>query len=117
MARNAAKRAEAERAAKPRWHRLGTADVVVTNQRLAATAKGGTSSFWYAELSPLQLVVGKAGIPAVQFQPAGQPVLVLESAWAPLLYVFVHHLVDGRPPTLPLPVGLLERAKAQGRLQ
>ena len=53
----------------------------------------------------------------MQFQPSGQPVLRLESALAPLLYVFVHHLVDGRPPGVPLPSGLLDRARAQGRLR
>jgi hypothetical protein len=117
IARNASKKAEAERAAIPRWHRLGTAEVVVTSQRLAVTANGQVGSFWYAETGPLQLAAGTAGIPAVQFQPAGQPVLRLESAFAPLLYVFVHHLVDGRPPAVPLPAGLLERARQQGRLQ
>ncbi len=117
LAHNASKKAEAQRAAVPRWHRLGTADIVVTNQRLVATGNGQTGSFWYAEAGPLQLAAGAGGVPAVQFQPAGQPLLRLESAWAPLLYVFVHHLVDGRPPGVPLPPGLLERARAQGRLR
>jgi hypothetical protein len=116
IARNQAKKAEAQRAATPRWHRLGTAEVQVTSQRLVVTGNGRKVSFWYAELSPVQLVVGKSGIPGVQLQPDGQPVVVLESAWAPMLFVFVHHAVDGRPPTLPMPPGLLERAKAQGRL-
>ena len=31
--------------------------------------------------------------------------LQVESAWAPVLYVFVHHLVDGRPPGVPVPDG------------
>jgi hypothetical protein len=53
----------------------------------------------------------------VELQPAGQPLLQLESVWAPLLYAFVHRLVDGRPPTLSMPAGLLERARAQGRLR
>ena len=35
---------------------------------------------------------------------------------APILFVFVHHLVDGRPPGVPVPAGLLERAQAEGRL-
>ena len=117
IARNASKKAEAERAAIPRWHQLGTADVVVTSQRLSVTANGQAGSFWYAETGPLQLAAGTAGIPAVQFQPGGQPVLRLESAFAPLLYVFVHHLVDGRPPAVPMPAGLLERAQQQGRLR
>jgi hypothetical protein len=42
--------------------------------------------------------------------------LRIESAWAPLLYVYVHQLVDGRPPAVPMPPGLLERAKQEGRL-
>jgi hypothetical protein len=33
---------------------------------------------------------------------------------APML--FVHHVTDGRPPAVPLPQGLLERARQQGRL-
>jgi hypothetical protein len=33
-----------------------------------------------------------------------------------MLFVFVHHLMDGRPPAVPMPVGLLERAQQQGRL-
>src|SRR4029078_9908479 len=45
------------------------------------------------------------------------PLLRLESANAPVLYVFVHHLVDGRPPGVPMPEGLLDRARAHGRLQ
>ena len=116
IAHNAKKRRDAERAAVPRWHNLGSADLVVTSQRLVVTGNGRTGSFWYAEAGPLQLVVGPGGAPAVQFQPSGAPVLRLESAYAPMLYVFVHYLVDGRPPEVPLPAGLLERAKAQGRL-
>ena len=117
LAHNASKKAEAERAARPRWHVLGSADIVVTSQRLAATGNGRSDSFWYAETGPLQLATGQGGVPAVQFQPAGQPVLRLESAYAPLLYVFVHHLMDGRPPGVPMPPGLLERARAQGRIR
>ena len=116
MARNAAKRREAERAAVPRWHDLGKVDLVVTNQRLLLTARDQMQSFWYAELGPLQMTAGRGGVPAVQFQPANAPVLRLESAWAPMLYVFVHHLVDGQPPEVPLPADLLARAQAQGRL-
>ena len=114
-ARNKAKKAEAERAAVPTWHRLGNADVAVTNQRLIGSGKGQTSSFWYAEMSPLQLIAG--AVPAVEFQPGNAPVLRLQSPWSPLLFVFVHHLVDGRPPGVPVPAGLLERARAQGRLR
>jgi hypothetical protein len=117
MARNAAKRREAERAAVPRWHDLGKVDLLVTNQRLLLTAKGQIQSFWYAELGPLQMTGGRGGVPAVQFQPANAPVLRLESSWAPMLYVFVHHLVDGQPPDVPLPPDLLARAKAEGRLR
>jgi hypothetical protein len=116
MARNAAKKAEAERAAIPRWHDLGTADLVMTNQRLAAGHGGQVESFWYAEAGPLAWAVGRGNAPAVQLQPSGMPPLRLESPWAPLLYVFVHHLLDGRPPGVPLPDGLLERATAQGRV-
>ena len=117
LARNAAKKAEAQRAAVPRWHRLGTADVTVTSQRLVASASAQAGSFWYAEMSPMQLAPGSAGIPAAQFQPAGQPMLQLESPWTPMLYVFVHQVVDGRPPGVPMPPGLLERAQQQGRLR
>jgi len=116
LARNAAKKAEARRAAVPRWHALGTADIVVTSQRLAVSVGGQTESLWYAELGPAQLAAGTGGIAAVQLQPAGHPPLRIESAWAPLLYVYVHHLVDGRPPAVPMPPGILERAKQEGRL-
>jgi len=115
LAHNASKKAEAERKARPRWHVLGSADIVVTSQRLAATGNGRSGSFWYAECGPLQLAAAQGGGPAVQFQPAGQPVLSLESPFAPLLFVFVHHLMDGRPPGVPMPAGLLDRARAQGR--
>ena len=67
---------------------------------------------WAAALAG---AVGRGNGPAVQLQPAGMPPLRFESPWAPLLYVFVHHLLDGRPPGVPLPEGLLERAAAQGR--
>jgi hypothetical protein len=117
LARNAAKKAEARRAAVPRWNRLGTADVTVTSQRLMASATAQTGSFWYAEMSPMQMAPGSAGIPAVEFQQARQPMLRLESPWAPMLYVFVHQIVDGRPPGVPMPTGLLERAQQQGRLR
>ncbi len=117
LAHNQAKKAEAKRAAVPRWHRLGQADLVVTNQRLVVSGGGRTESLWYAETGPLQMTTGSGGMPAVQLQPTGHPVLQLESAWAPMLYVFVHHLVDGRPPSVPLPAGLLERARAEGRLR
>ena len=117
LAHNASKKAEAKRAAVPRWHRLGSAEVVVTSQRLVVTGKGRTGSLWFAETGPLQMAAGRGGVPAVQLQPTGHPVLRLESPWAPLLYVFVHHLVDGRPPEVPMPAGLLDRARAQGRLR
>jgi hypothetical protein len=115
VARNADRKAAAERAAVPRWHRLGSVEVVLTNQRLVAQSSGQSGSFWHAQSSPLQLVVGTGGVPAVQFQPQGSPVLRLESPFAPLLHVFVHHLVDGRPPGVAMPPGVLERARAEGR--
>jgi len=117
LAHNASKKAEAQRKAQPRWHVLGSADVVVTSQRLVATGNGQTGSFWYAETGPLQLAAGQGGAPAVQFQPSDQPLLRLESSFAPLLFVFVHHLMDGRPPGVPMPAGLLERARSQGRIR
>ena len=116
VARNASKKAEAQRAAVPRWHPLGGADVVVTSQRLIVSGNGQTGSIWYAEAGPLQMAAGAGGMPAVQLQPSGHPVLRLESPWAPMLYVFVHYLVDGRAPGVPMPAGLLERAKSQGRI-
>jgi hypothetical protein len=115
-ARNKAKQAEAERAAVPKWHQLGAAEVVLTSQRIVVNASGRGGSFWYAQTGPVQIGPGATGAPAVQFQPDGQPPLRLDSMWAPLLYVFVHHLVDGRPPGVPMPAGLLERAAAEGRL-
>jgi hypothetical protein len=116
LAHNASKKAAAQRAAVPRWHQLGQAEVVVTSQRLAVTGNGAqTGSFWYAETGPVQLAPGPGGAPSLQFQPGGQPLLRLESPWSPLLYVFVHQLVDGRPPGVPMPAGLLERARAEGR--
>ena len=115
LANNASKKRDAQRAATPHWHLLGSADVTVTSQRLVALGNGQTGSFWYAETSPLQMTVGTNGVPAVQFQSAGQPVLRLESQWAPMLYVFVHHVVDGHPPGVPMPPGLLDRARAEGR--
>ena len=116
LAHNASKKAEAERAAIPRWHNLGTADLAVTSQRLVLTTKGQVESFWYAEAGQVAMAVGTGGVPAVQLQPSGMPLLRLESPYVPLVYVFVHHLVDGRPPGVPVPDGLLERARAQGRL-
>jgi hypothetical protein len=117
LAHNASKKAEAERAAVPRWRPLGTVEIVVTNQRLVATGNGLTGSFWYAEMGPLQMAAGAGGVPAVQLQPTGRPYLRLDSAWAPILYVFVHYLVDRQAPAVPMPAGVLERARAQGRLR
>jgi hypothetical protein len=62
----------------PAGDRLGTADVLVTNQRLAVSAEGQTGSFWYADTGPVQMAAGPGGVPAVQFQPAGQPPFRLE---------------------------------------
>jgi hypothetical protein len=117
LARNAAKKAEAKRAAVPKWHHLGAADVVVTSQRLVASGGGQNGSFWYAQMSPPQLAIGAGGVPAVQIQPGGQPLLRLESPWAPMLFVFAHHAIHGRPPGVPMPAGVLERARAEGRLR
>jgi len=116
IARNQAKKAEAQRAAQPRWHDLGPAEVVVTAQRLVLLAHGKTESFWHAETPPPQWAIPHRGIPALQLQPQGMPLLRMESPWAPLAYVFIHHLIDGRPPAVPLPDGLLDRAAAEGRL-
>jgi hypothetical protein len=44
------------------------------------------------------------------------PPIRLESPSAPTLFVFVHHLLEGRPPGVPMPADLLDRARAQGRL-
>jgi len=116
VARNQSKKAEAQRAAQPRWHDLGTADVVLTGQRLVVIARGKTESLWHAETPPPALAPSPRGIPALQLQPNGMPLLRMESPWAPLAYVFVHHLVNGSPPGVPLPAGLLDRAAAAGRL-
>jgi hypothetical protein len=116
LAHNASKKAEAQRAAIPRWHPLGSATVVATNQRLVALVGTKVESFPYAQMGPLQLLAGPGAPPTVQVQPTGMPVLRLASPWTPMLYVFVHHLIDGRPPAVPLPPGLLERAQAEGRL-
>jgi len=117
LAYNASKKADAQRAAVPSWHQLGSADVTVTSQRLVATGGGRTESLWYAEVGPLQLIPGPSGAPGVQFQPSDRPLLRLEGAWTPLLYVFVHYLVDGQAPGVPMPGGLIERARQQGRLR
>jgi len=115
-AHNQSKKAEAERAAIPKWHLLGGADLVMTSQRLALTMNGKAESLWLAEAGPLSSTVGSGGVPAIGLQPQGMPPLRMESPWAPMLFVFVHHLVDGRPPGVPMPDGLLDRARAQGRL-
>jgi hypothetical protein len=116
IGRDAAWRGEAQRAVTPRWHRLGTVDLVVTDRRLLATGQGKTASVAYTLLGPSQLVPGADGGPSVQVQPSGQPALQLESPWSPLLYVFMHQLADGRPPPLPMPPAVVERARAEGRL-
>jgi hypothetical protein len=114
IAHNQTKKRDAERAAVPRWHQLGMADLVMTSQRLALSKQERVESFWYAESGAPDWAAG--GTPAIQLQPAGMPLLRLETPWAPLLYVFVHHLLDGRPPGVPLPDGLLDRARVEGRL-
>jgi hypothetical protein len=115
IAHNQAKKDEAQRAAQARWHDLGTAEVVVSSQRLVLVARGKVESFWYAETPPPQWAPPSGAVPALQLQPNGMPLLRLTSPWAPLAYVFVHHLVEGRPPGVPLPAGLLQRAAAEGR--
>ncbi len=116
LAHNASKKAEAERAARPRWNVLGAADLIMSSQRLILTLKGEAQSLWYAEMGPLQPATGQGGVPAVQLQPARMPLLRIESSSAPVLYVMVHHLLEGQPPGVPMPEGLLERARAAGRL-
>jgi hypothetical protein len=116
IAHNQAKKAEAQRATQPRWHDLGTAELVVSGQRLVLVARGKFESFWYAETPPPQWAPASGATPALQLQPNGMPLLRLTSPWAPLAYVFVHHLVEGRPPGVPVPRRLLERAAAEGRL-
>jgi len=116
LAHNASKKADAEQAAIPRWHPLGAADLVMTSQRLIITVKGEPQSLWYAETGPLQPATGGGGVPAVQLQPAHMPLLRIESSSAPVLYVMVHHLLEGQVPGVPMPDGLLERARAAGRL-
>lgn len=116
LAHNAAKKQQAEQAAVPRWHALGAADVVLTSQRFVITRDGQAESLWLAETGAPQWALGANNVPAIQVQAPGMPVLQLATSWAPLLYVFAHQLLDGRPPGVPLPDGLLDRARAEGRL-
>ncbi len=60
MARNSAKKAEAQRAAIPKWHPLGPADVVVTNQRLMMSAQGQTGAKRACATSPGPSCTGTA---------------------------------------------------------
>ena len=89
------------------WSRTGGCSTI---------GNGKVGSLAYAQAGAIDLVAGLGGGPAVQLQPAGLPALQLESPSAPVLWVFVHYLVDGRAPAVPLPEGLLERARAEGRL-
>jgi hypothetical protein len=114
--REAAWRAQAERAGTPQWHLLGAAGVLVTNERLILTGGERTGALAYSQIGRVQFVAGMDGGPAVQLQPEGDPALQLAFPWAPVLYVFVHHLVNGRPPAVPIPPAVLERAKTEGRL-
>src|SRR5215475_14258624 len=111
LGRRAAWRADTRSASTPRWQRVGVVGVVATDRRVVVSGEGKTGSVGYGELGPVQLVAGMGGGPAVQLRPPDHPTLQLESPWAPLLYVIVHQLVDGRPPTVTLPVAVLERAK------
>jgi len=116
LAHNATAKADAQRAATPRWHALGPASLLMTSQRLALTVNGQAESIWYAECGPLDPATGGGGVPAVQLQPAGMPRMRIESSSAPVLHVLVHHLRDGGVREVPMPAGLLERARAAGRL-
>jgi hypothetical protein len=116
LAHNASKKADAERAAIPRWHALGPSDLLMTSQRLLLTVKGQAQSLWYAETGPLEATTGSGGVPAVQLQPDKMPLLRIESSSAVVLFVLVHHLLEGQVPGVPMPAGLLERARAAGRL-
>src|SRR3954447_17472406 len=51
-ARNSARKTEAQRAAIPRWHPQGRADVTMTSQRLAAAAGGPAGMPLDAECGP-----------------------------------------------------------------
>jgi hypothetical protein len=62
------------------------------------------------------MTTGSGGVPSIGLQASGMPPLRLESPLSPLVFVFVHYLVDGQAPGVPMPQGLLERAQAQGRL-
>lgn len=116
IAHNQSKRAEAERNAIARWHDLGIGSVVVTSQRVVLMLEGGAHPCSYADVGSVEWANARSGGPAVRMQPAGMPPLLLESDWAPLMYVFVHAVVDGTPPGVPMPGGLLERAEAEGRM-
>ena len=69
LAHNASKKADAERAAIPRWHALGPADLVMTSQRLLLTLKGEAQSLWYAETGALEAAVGAGGVPRCSCSP------------------------------------------------
>jgi hypothetical protein len=116
LAHNQSKKAEAERNAIPRWNDIGIGQVLVTSQRIVLLLDGGAHPCSYADAGALVWASARGGGPAVRMQPAGMPPLLLESDWAPLVYVFVHAIVDGTPPGVPMPGGLLERAEAEGRM-
>ena len=98
----------------PRWHQLGTAEIVVTNQRLIATGSGQTESLWYAEIGPFSSCPAEEARPACSSSRRTGRCSGSRRPGAPLLYVFVHYLVDGQAPGVPMPAGLLERARQQG---
>jgi hypothetical protein len=117
LGRRATWRTDARTDAAPRWRRVAVADAIVTDRRLIVTNDERTGSVTLGEIGRVELVPGMEGGPALQLQPAGFPApLQLGSPFAPLLFVFVHQLVDGRPPAVPMPPAVLERARAAGRL-
>jgi hypothetical protein len=116
IARDTAWQAQARRAGAPRWQPQGVVQLVVTDRRLLAVGNGKVGSLAYAQAGAVELVSGLGGGPAVQLEAAGLPPLQLETPSAPVLWVFVHYMVDGRAPAVPLPDGLLERAQRSNRL-
>lgn len=116
LAHNASKKAEAQRDAIARWHDVGIGSVLITSQRIVLILEGGAHPCSYADVGAVEWAQARGGGAAVRMQPSGMPPMLLESDWAPLMYVFVHTIIDGGPPGVPMPGGLLERAQAEGRM-